>query len=156
MENDYTEPLKVMDHSPISQLTRLQEEVGYEKGSLNLVALLGMFGEAGEVLAEVTFEMCPKGGLVDQEFIKTIKAAVEVAAKIDAWKKSIREKEYTPQVIITVEPDFKKELADQMYYTNALALGQDSSLQELADMSITKVKTKMLQKPIGHANNTER
>jgi hypothetical protein len=146
------EMMKVQDNSPIPTLTRLQKEVGYEEGTLNLVALLGMFGEAGEVLAEVSFEMCPKGTAVDQAFMETIKAAIDVAAKIDAWKKSIREKEYTPQVIITVEPEFKKELADQMYYVNALALGQNSSLSELAVIVTNKVRTKMANKPIGHAN----
>jgi hypothetical protein len=51
-----------------------------------------------------------------------------------------------------VEPEFKKELADQMYYVNALALGQNSSLSELAVIVTNKVRTKMANKPIGHAN----
>lgn len=144
--------MMVQNNSPIAKLVRLQKEVGYEEGKLNIVALLGFFGEAGEVLAEVSFDKSPKLTAVDQAFLETIKEAIKVAAKIDAWKKAIRDKEYMPNVTMTVEEDFKKELADQTYYAHALAMGQNTSMNELAVISINKVLSKKLKKQIGHAN----
>jgi energy-converting hydrogenase Eha subunit H len=41
-----------MEKTSFELLTEIQAKVGYKKGSINTVALLGLFGEAGEVLNE--------------------------------------------------------------------------------------------------------
>ena len=43
--------------SPLERLTLLQDELGYKKGELSTVAMLGLVGEAGEVLNEVGFSI---------------------------------------------------------------------------------------------------
>jgi len=70
-----------MEENSIEKLTALQKEVGYEQGTINNIALLGLFGEAGEVLNECKVK---KDGVI---IPLPLEDAVEVAEKVDRLKK---------------------------------------------------------------------
>lgn len=142
--------------TPLQQLSKLQEEVGYTKGPVNIVALLGAFGEAGELLAE-TFLIDNSEDEIKAEDLKII--AVQAAEKIDALKKKVRDNKHPIAVeladgIIDNRENFDKELADQFYYVHALAKNRGLTLDDLAQMSINKINAKRLQKDISHGSGS--
>lgn len=132
----------------IEKITELQKEVGYEKGNINNIALLGLFGEAGEVINEC--RVASENDLPPQPILPT---AVSVAENVDSLKKKIRDKEIPPlKIIIEDEEKFDKEMADVFYYLNALALNRGKTLNDYAEISYKKVMRYKLQKDIKHAN----
>lgn len=143
--------------NPISELTKLQNEVGYVKGDINVIALLGLFGEAGEVLNE-TFLIDNSGDEIKAEDLKM--EACERAKKIDALKKLIRDNKTNikADMVYHMEGDiigkrFNIELSDVFYYLNALAINRGLTLQQLAQLCLEKIKSKQLQKNISHGAN---
>lgn len=131
------------------KLTDLQSEVGYVQGPVNTVALLGLFGEAGEVLDEITFSGPPQ-----LENLQSV--ATGVARLIDDYKKQVRDvKEYIRKdyeiLCIPSEDKFDSELADAFYYLKALATNRGLTIEDLARMGYEKVVSKRLQKNISHA-----
>ncbi len=129
------------------KLDDLQQEVGYVKGEINLIALLGLVGEAGEVLNEPLFYNSKKLDDIQS-------AAVSVAAIVDGYKKDIRDKVIIDDVVIKIpsHKNFDKELADCFYYLKALATNRGLTLEDLARLSYEKIVSKRLQKNINHAN----
>jgi hypothetical protein len=127
------------------QLTQIQRDFGYTTGNINAIALLGLFGEAGEVLKEVI--------LIDQEEDSThndlIHTAVSIAQLVDNLKKQIRNSpQDAPLVFIGAEDggkNFDLELADTLYYLNLLALNRGHDLDYYAQLSIDKVKDKVFK-----------
>jgi NTP pyrophosphatase (non-canonical NTP hydrolase) len=136
----------------IDKLTEIQKEVGYERGKINNVALLGLFGEAGEVLNETKISKNFNGtGWWFEEGDKAI--AVSVANKIDTLKKAIRDRKHEPLFIeIKNEENFDSEMADVLYYLNALAINRGKTLNDYAELSLNKVMKYKSQKDIRHAN----
>ena len=88
----------------IEKLTAIQKEVGYETGEINNIALLGLFGEAGEVINECAFSM--KGGQSFNGEGDLLHDAVITSEKVDALKKRIRDKQKEP-MNITIKDDVK-------------------------------------------------
>jgi hypothetical protein len=121
-------------------LTKLQNHYGYVKGPIDPVALLGLFGEAGEVLNEMF--------LIDNgsEFIKAedLKLVATSSAKVmDQYKKKLRKKECPAITINISDPPaaFDTELADCFYYLHALAINRGLTLEDLAQISLDKIKS---------------
>ena len=128
--------------SPLERLTLLQEELGYKKGKVSPVALLGLIGEAGEVLAETAFVNFKQ---LDSSALTTlVKSTVENCKKLDDYKKEIRKMPdmQTQNQIFHHETDFKAELADVFYYVNILATNIGLTINDLATMAHDKVRAK--------------
>jgi NTP pyrophosphatase (non-canonical NTP hydrolase) len=146
---DGEEPIE----NPLLELVALQGEVGYKLGELNLVALLGIFGEVGEVLDEVAIAFFKRRSLVDETFIHSILQAKEAAQQIDNWKKDIRDRKYAPNIEVTIDEDkFDRELADLLYYAVALSVIRGKPLDYYFTLSVRKVQERKRQKDITHAN----
>jgi hypothetical protein len=135
---------------PFKELTDLQLQYGYERGVLSPVALLGLFGEAGEVLDEVKF-MDRTGDLLTLntriESLRNI--AVSIAIELDFTKKIIRKNSIAKSIIISTEEldggnAFDIEVADLLYYINLVALGRGRDLSYYAELSCRKVIAKSL------------
>jgi phosphoribosyl-ATP pyrophosphohydrolase len=129
---------------PIFNLNKLQSEFGYKRGEIDPVALLGLFGEAGEVLNEV-FLIDNNDDIIKAEDLKMI--ACEKALELDTLKKKIRtQKDKKISVSIKDHPQaFNTELADCFYYLNILATNQGLTLADLAQISLDKIKAKKEQ-----------
>ena len=132
----------------IERLTQLQNEVGYTKGKINNVALFGLFGEAGEVLNE-----CKHKSLMSNDLLEVCPDAVAKAIEVDNLKKKIRDR-YTPPLDIVIENEeaFDMEMADVLYYLNALSINRGKTLNDYAKISYDKVMHYKQQKDIKHAN----
>jgi hypothetical protein len=128
---------------PIFNLNKLQSEFGYKRGEIDPVALLGLFGEAGEVLNETILHD------VTNDLIKTSDLqdlAVNSARQVDDFKKQIRKGMAKINVSIKDHPQaFNTELADCFYYLNILATNQGLTLADLAQISLDKIKAKKEQ-----------
>lgn len=137
---DYSEP----NYSSIEQLTLLQQELGYKEGELSTVAMLGLVGEAGEVLSEAGdvqnsfyYAMLPDG----------ISQAISFCKNLDDYKKVIRKDEYPAHIpkfdLSNIDvAKFKTELGDVVYCLNILATNLGLTLFDLAQMSHDKVRSK--------------
>jgi hypothetical protein len=141
--------------SNLQQLDELQNKVGYVRGDINIIALLGLFGEAGEVLGEL-FLIDNSEDDLKAEDLKML--AVDTAKKIDNLKKAIRDNKNSDKInigtnYVVSSDDFDKELADCFYYLNALAINRGLTLEDLAGISVAKVKTKQ-QQNISHGSIT--
>lgn len=129
----------------IEKLTAIQG-VGYEKGNINNVALLGLFGEAGEVLNECKIK---EDGIIKS---LPLEGAIEKAEQVDRLKKAIRDGEVKPhEIVIENEDKFDNEMGDILYYLNALAINRGKTLNDYAEISYQKVMKYKLQKNISHA-----
>lgn len=122
----------------IDKLTNLQKEFGYKQGEINPVALLGLFGEAGEVMNE-----CKHKSLINNDLLKICPDAVKSAELVDDFKKKIRSN-IIPlgTIVIDNEENFDKEMADVLYYLNVLALNRGKTLNDYAEISYQKVISK--------------
>lgn len=123
------------------KLTQLQLKVGYKEGSVNPIALLGLFGEAGEVLNE-TILLCADP---TPEIVKC--SAVTIAKGIDELKKLIRDIKDNPDPITVFideahQEKFDIEVADALYYLNAIAIARGKTLADYAEISYKKVSAK--------------
>jgi len=140
----------------IDKLTAIQNEVGYVKGTINNIALLGLFGEAGEVMDECIF--ITKGDPIhykdyDNTPVSLKEKSIEIAKRIDGLKKQIRDKVMPPfEITIENEERFDSEMADALYYFNALAINRGKTLNDYAELSLNKVMKYKTQKDIRHAN----
>ena len=113
-------------------LTEIQTKVGYTKGRINTIALLGLFGEAGEVLNE-----CGAVDILPEHFMPE---AIKIAQSVDSLKKQIRNKQVPAiEIIIKNEELFDNEMADVLYYLNALAINRGKTLADYAKISYDKV-----------------
>lgn len=129
-----------LDLKVFESLTQLQLDYGYKEGDINPVALLGLFGEAGEVLAEVIL-------ITDKNPMNTLQgAAVNIAELVDDMKKRIRkDPDNAPGTFIMAEDGgvrLDTEMADVLYYLNLLALNRGKDLAYYAQLSVDKVKVK--------------
>jgi hypothetical protein len=148
----YLTELPANTEDSLWQLSMIQKQVGYKEGNINTVALLGLFGEAGEVLNEVVFINNTNGF---SESVRNI--GVAAAGLIDTLKKEVRDKAIQREVSFTTllleecEEKFDMELADTLYYLNALAINRGKTLGEYAEASYKKVLAKG-QQNISHGN----
>lgn len=152
MENENT-PFPLRPLTPFQELTALQRKVGYTEGEINVVALLGLFGEAGEVLEGCSLETdAPPNYTLGYHPAELKHNAVEMAKHVDTLKKLIRKREFPYKVLATRHMDITKfhhELCDALYYLNALAINCGLTLDDLARLSVEKVKRKS-QTDISH------
>ena len=122
----------------IEQLTKLQEELGYIKGEISTVAMLGLVGEAGEVLAETNV------ATVNEDSAYAIGQAIKGCSFLEIQKKEIRKG--ATHTILSLKKDqeesFDKELADAFYYLNILATNRGLTIDDLAQMAHDKVRSK--------------
>ncbi|RYC70696.1 hypothetical protein EQG79_00660 [Spirosoma sordidisoli] len=132
----------------VTKLTALQHQIGYVKGRIQPVALLGLLGEVGEVAAEAEIyaDNTQIGEIDDlltfEQVIAHYKALfVEFASEIDRIKKKVRsDSRYSQALRFEVtETKFNVELADVFYYLNATASCLGMSLEDLAKLSYQKV-----------------
>ncbi len=124
-----------------NKLTELQNKVGYKEGPPNTVAILGLFGEAGEVLNEGIFinPSVPNLAFFSEDQGK----AINIAECIDALKKRIRDNKTLISFFSITNPEaYDKELADVLYYLNALAINRGKTLDYYAGLSVQKVLLK--------------
>lgn len=128
-----------MEKTGIELLTELQSELGYVPGPISTVAILGLVGEAGEVLAETHIS------LFNDRMVHTACQAIRACAEADKLKKDIRKGKAAGT--ITLESDqqlaFDTELADTFYYIKALAANRGLTIDDLARISHDKVRAKM-------------
>lgn len=118
----------------LEELDRLQDGFYPDKQRGEIIGLLGLFGEAGEVLDEVVFDTHNQG---------LIENAINVARNIDALKKRVRSGE--ENVSLAYIESFEKyntELADCFYYLNILRKNRGLSFNDLAEMSLKKIAAK--------------
>lgn len=143
------------EETALQKLSKFQEEVGYVKGPVNTVALLGLFGEAGEVLGECKYESDQKE--IKESLPYAIITAIDVARNIDNLKKIVRDKIHPPVTIhIEANDKLNTELADVFYYIHALAKNRGLSLEDLAAMSLKKIGDKKLQKDVSHGSSQKK
>lgn len=139
--------------TPFQELTALQRKVGYTEGEINVVALLGLFGEAGEVLEGCALlDDAPLNSTHGRTASDLKHAGVNIAKDIDTLKKLIRKQEYPFKVTAfrhMHDDKFDHELCDVLYYLNALAINRGLTLEDLARLSVEKVKQKS-QTDISH------
>jgi hypothetical protein len=140
-----------MQHEAIEKLTELQASIGYQPGRINAIALLGLLGESGEVAAEwiVGIPTFPDQPMFYFQRIKQIIAEFQY---LDELKKDIRDKKLDSTSYFSVDESkinfeaFDEEIADVLYYLNALAVNRGKTLGEYAAMSHGKVSAKMLNR----------
>jgi len=129
------------DKNAIKDLTDLQTEIGYTNTGINSIAILGLFGEAGEVLESwylLNKESIPKS------FRKSIEEAVRIAGVIDQLKKDIRDQRIAiPGLTGKFDNETLLECSDVAYYLNAVATNIDSSFEGLAAISVEKVRNRV-------------
>lgn len=128
----------------IEQLTALQEELGYKQGELSTVAMLGLVGEAGEVLKETRFK---HDGDAREGIVWKKEQTILFTEKLEIVKKDVRKG--TSKVCIVVQDselkDFKAELADTFYYINILATNVGLTVSDLAQMAHDKIRCKQAE-----------
>jgi len=131
------------DKSPLQHLAALQNHYGYVKGEIDPVALLGLFGEAGEVIGETKL-IDITNDLIKADDLKQL--AVNSAKQLDDFKKVLRKKQAVINVITSEPPQaFNTELADCFYYVHALAINRGLTIEDLAQISLDKIKAKEAQ-----------
>lgn len=125
--------------------------IGYDPTKASLIGLLGLFGEAGEVigayLKRFGAQEADQGSL-----LWDLKDAVMAAEKIDALKKRLRSEDHpTIKLPVSIYGPlynaeqmwlFDEEIADTLYYLNLLAYGRGKTLEEYAQMSLDKVRAR--------------
>lgn len=125
--------------SALEQLNKLQQELGYVKGEISTVAMLGLVGEAGEVLDEVVI----KAGTGSVRLRGTVMETIVNCAELDTFKKQARKGNIAPEFeIVESEINFNSELADCFYYLNILATNRGLTILDLAQMAHDKVRAK--------------
>lgn len=129
--------------SPLERLTLLQEELGYTKGEISTVAMLGLVGEAGEVLAETYTDDESSNANFRAQIIHTLINC----RKTDDYKKAIRSGEL--KISLNLDENhkslFDEELADTFYYLNILATNRGLTINDLAQMAHDKIRAKQSQ-----------
>lgn len=132
-----------MQQTELQKLIELQKQLGYITGPISSVAMLGLIGEAGEVLAETDCSL-----FVDDNLIRDIGDTLRVAVFMDNHKKAIRKTQrnlYIFEVPDHSSDNFDSELADTFYYLNILATNRGLTIEDLARMGREKVERKIAE-----------
>lgn len=138
----------------VTKLTVLQSEIGYKPGEVDIIAILGLFGEAGEILEQWMRSVAPKDNLADtyltNKITDAIMSAIAAAKEIDQIKKEIRDKkiENPFEKYEDLSAEFDKEHADVFYYLNALCINRKTTVNKLAHTVFEKVISKSVEKGI--------
>ncbi|HEY0108448.1 MAG TPA: hypothetical protein VGB67_02405 [Fibrella sp.] len=136
----------------LEKLLEWQEQIGYQSGEINLIALMGLMGESGEVLNEVDCELSQFLSTDAHQTLSKMGAhfnySITAAGLVDTQKKILRSMEWRQMLTVTVKgdgTDFNKELADAFYYLLILATGRKLTIEDLAKLSYEKVVAKNTQ-----------
>lgn len=125
----------------LQKLTNLQIELGYKKGDINPIAVLGIVGESGEILNELEF------GVIKTAFpnmtLMEINGFVRTAERIDTIKKEVRNKDLDIICNIKSTEEFDLEISDLFYYLNAICINRGKSIEDYAKLSFDKVTEKL-------------
>lgn len=124
----------------IERLTKLQATLSgeYQPGKLSVIALLGLLGEAGEVLNEVEVMV----QYHDQQ--DSISKAIRAAREVEEIKKLVRSGNCLSSAKYGNLADYDSELGDVAYYLNILATNRGLTLFDLCQMGYDKIKAKQL------------
>ncbi len=135
--------------SYVDKLTEFQNKIGYTPGTINLVALMGLMGEAGEVLDEVDCRINENISTDDRVMLGKMGAhfnySITAAGLVDTQKKILRSMDWGKLLELRHKGDpakFQEELADAFYYINILAMGENLTVEDLARISYEKVVAK--------------
>jgi NTP pyrophosphatase (non-canonical NTP hydrolase) len=130
-----------METTVFDRLTELQKKVGYTEGEINPIAILGLVGEAGEVLSELT-SIVQEQNKID---VNIIGSAISIAGLVDDLKKKVRDEKKPVQFLLPLmnENSFDEEMGDVLYYLNALAINRGQTLAYYAELSYKKVSAKV-------------
>ena len=135
-----------VEKSNLQKLTDLQKELGYKKGDIDPIAILGIAGESGEILNELEF------GVIKTAFPNTvlmeINGFVRTAERIDTIKKEVRNKDLDIICNIKSTEEFDLEISDLFYYLNAVCINRNKSIEEYAKLSFDKVTEKIKTKKV--------
>lgn len=122
----------------IEKLTNLQKEFGYKEGEISPVALLGLFGESGEVMNE-----CKQKSMINNDLLRICPDGIKAALLVDEFKKNVRNGTFPfGKIVIEDEEKFDKEMCDVIYYFNILALNRGKTINDYAEISYQKVMSK--------------
>jgi NTP pyrophosphatase (non-canonical NTP hydrolase) len=141
------------------RLTNLQRNgmsVGYRPGEISVIALLGLMGEAGEVAQEYMNGIDTTVTDRPTYYLNYIQRGIDEMKRIDHIKKQIRDNKiertgYLPSPDKPVDLEkFDAEMADVLYYLNALASNRGKSLEQYAQLSFDKVTAKIKQQNTDH------
>lgn len=126
----------------IEKLTTLQEKLGYEKNrEISTVAMLGLVGEGGEVLAEVEVSS------FNNDAVAIVSHVIEYSGYADSLKKRVRKGKSSTKFSLNPKQgaNFDSELADTFYYLNILAMNRGLSINDLAKMGHDKILRKIAE-----------
>lgn len=132
----------ISHYSSVDQLTSLQAELGYKEGELSTVAILGLVGEAGEVLSEADLN-----NFKGEDTMYGLDNVKSVCKWVDDLKKEVRKGDNILEYVF-YEPTkeaFKAELADCFYYLNILATNVNLTVFDLAQMAHDKIRRKQAE-----------
>lgn len=126
--------------SSLERLTELQKELGYKEGNISPIALFGLVGESGEVLAETVLMNFKSFKNLNKE----VEHSISIAKCMDEYKKEIRRQKSSPsENLVFIDGEkFNAELADCFYYLNILAMNRGLTIDDLAKMAYDKIKSK--------------
>jgi hypothetical protein len=123
------------------ELRKIQSRIGYEKGEINVVAILGLVGESGEALGEWVKQFSGYANSINY-IVRTTKQTVGWIETIDELKKKIRDKfvelELPHKLSQTSfnEQEFDEEIAHTLYYLHALMINRGKTIQEYAELTV--------------------
>lgn len=133
-----------MKTDSIEKLNTLLEQIGYTQGPMNVIALLGSVGEAGETIGEYLkqFHSHAVGGLY---VTMTMRDIVRQCKVVDDLKKHIRDSKQQLRLPPLYEfNDFDEskmdmEIADELYYLLAKMKCRGKDINFYAELSYNKV-----------------
>lgn len=125
----------------IQKLTILQKELGYHQGDLNPVAILGIAGEAAEVIEEVNIAF--GGPNAAQSQIEDLSDFIDAGNNLDHHKKQVRKNKLECAVNCDDMGRLDLEMSDLLYYVNIYCLNRGFTIEHLAGLSHDKVRSKM-------------
>jgi hypothetical protein len=140
--------------SNLEKLTKVIQSVGYqptgEPGQMNVIALLGSIGEAGETLEEYLkqFHSTAVEGIYAY---RKMKQFVGYCREADELKKAIRDKKISnlhPPVHeynLFVPRKLDQEIADELYYLLAKMLNRGENIEYFATLCLDKLQGRIAQ-----------
>jgi len=134
-------PTPAMDN--FEQLKELQKKIGYEEGGLELVAVLGLFAEAGDLLEQWYIA---NRSSVPNDLSTMLHDAVATAKEVKEVNDNIRQQRIVlPEATNATTALVLRELANIFYYVSALAINESVRLDTLAERAVKMADQKVQQ-----------
>lgn len=136
----------------LGKISSLLHDAGYEGGNINLVALLGSIGEAGETLEEFIKQYNSHSHTKLVDLLRKIHLECNYA---DGNKKNIRDERMNvdlPPVEFSIDVEaYDAEIADELYYLLAKMKGRGETLLYFLNILLHKLRNKKITS-VKHAN----